>query len=110
MLANKKLKIPESAILAAVLKILRYHPKVAMVWRANSGAYKTDAGRYIRFGFPGCSDILGILMGGRLLAVECKTVSGVLTKDQSAFLEAIRKAGGHAFVARSVDDVIRELG
>ncbi len=98
----------EATVLAHVLLALKYHPCVAMVWRVNSGAVKTDE-RFIRYGFVGCSDILGILKGGRLLAVECKSAKGRLTVAQQSFLEVITKAGGLAIVARGVDDVIRGL-
>ncbi len=98
----------EATILAHVLMALKYHPRVAMAWRVNSGAVKTDD-RFIRYGFVGCSDILGILRGGRLLAVECKSAKGRLTVAQQSFLDTITKAGGLAIVARGVDDVIEGL-
>ena len=57
----------------------------------------------------GVSDILGILPGGRLLAVEVKTNRGRVSPLQQLFLDAINRKGGLAFVARSVDEVRMEV-
>ena len=53
----------------------------------------------------GVADILGILPGGRFLAIELKSATGTLTKEQKSFLEAINANGGVAFMARSIEDV-----
>lgn len=99
----QSLKPRERDILQAVLHLCRIHPAVYWVARINSGAFKVE-GRYVRFGFPGCSDILGQLRDGRMLAIETKTPKGRLTADQDEFL---RKVGhkGVSVVARSVEDV-----
>lgn len=100
---------PEAAALVEVLKALRAHPAVAWCERMNSGA-ATVGNRFIRFGWPGCPDVLGQLNGGRLLGVEVKAQAGRLRPEQALFLERIRAAGGVAFVARDCRDVLRELG
>ena len=56
----------------------------------------------------GCPDILGIYKG-KFLGIEVKTKSGKLSERQALFIEQINLEGGIAFVARSVDDVIKEL-
>ena len=99
---------PEAAALVEVLKALRAHPAVAWVERMNSGAARMGA-RFVRFGWPGCPDVLGQLRDGRLLGVEVKAPTGKLRPEQSVFLERIRGAGGVAFVARDCRDVLREL-
>ena len=66
--------------------------------------------RFIRFGWPGCPDVLGQLKDGRLLGVEVKAQAGRLRPEQALFLERIRCAGGVAFVARDCRDVLRALG
>lgn len=99
---------PEAAALAEVLKVLRAHPAVAWCERQNSGAAKVG-NRFIRFGWPGCPDVLGQLRDGRLLGVEVKSRTGRPSPEQSLFLERIRAAGGVAFVARDCRDVNREL-
>jgi hypothetical protein len=57
----------------------------------------------------GISDILGIWKG-RFLAIEIKRPGGQLTVEQQRFLDRVKIEGGVSFVARSVDDVITELG
>ncbi|MGH7605433.1 MAG: hypothetical protein ACRENK_15735 [Gemmatimonadaceae bacterium] len=98
----------ERDIQRAVLLALKLHPKVALAWRQNTGAARYDEA-YVKFSFRGCSDILGMLVGGRLLAIEVKRAGKDASADQHAFIAAVRQGGGVAFVARGVDDVIREL-
>ena len=100
---------PEAAALVEVLKAVRTHSLVAWAERQNSGAAKVG-GRFIRFGWPGCPDVLGQMKDGRLLGVEVKAKAGKLRPEQAVFLERIRGAGGVAFVARDMRDVVRELG
>jgi hypothetical protein len=99
---------PEAAALVEVLKALRTHPAVAWAERMNSGAAKVE-GRFIRFGWRGCPDVLGQLKDGRLLGVEVKAQAGRLRPEQTLFLERIRCAGGVAFMAPDCRDVLREL-
>ena len=98
----------EAAALVEVLKALNTHPAVAWCERMNSGAARIGA-RFVRFGFKGCPDVLGQLRDGRLLGVEVKAQAGRLRPEQAVFLERIRGAGGVAFVARDLRDVLREL-
>ena len=81
--------LPEAAALVEVLKALKAHPAVVLCERMNSGAAKVG-GRFIRFGFTGCPDVLGQLKDGRLLGVEVKGPTGKLRPEQSVFLERIR--------------------
>jgi hypothetical protein len=99
---------PESAALVEVLKALRAHPSVDWCERMNSGVAKVG-NRYIRFGWTGCSDLLGMLRDGRILAVEVKSPSGKLRPAQAVFLERVNAAGGIAFMARDLRDVHRLL-
>lgn len=103
---------PESAALAEVLQALRTHPAVAWCERMNSGAHVvqgTAGRRFIRYGFKGCPDVLGMLRDGRLMACEVKAPKGRLRPEQAAFLELVRAAGGLAFVARDCRDVFAAL-
>lgn len=99
---------PEAVALIEVLKALRAHPAVVWCERMNSGAARVG-NRFIRFGWPGCPDVLGQLKDGRLLGVEVKGPTGKLSSEQAVFLERIRGAGGVAFVARNCRDVFSNL-
>lgn len=111
-----RLKRPEpkeADVLSAVLKVLAMHPRVAWAHRFNTAAgklmRKNGASQWMKFGFPGCPDVLGQLRDGRALAVEVKRPSGKETPEQVAFLECVRANNGVAVVARSVDDVMQAL-
>jgi hypothetical protein len=108
-----ELHVPERDILAAVLELLARHPRVAWAKRMNSGVTnyrdKTGEQRWVRYGFPGCPDIVGQLRTGQMLGIECKSDTGRPTDEQQAVLDTINAAGGLAFVARSVDDVWKAL-
>ncbi len=99
---------PEAAALHEVLLALRNHPSVCWVERMNSGAVKVGT-RFIRFGFVGCADLIGMLTDGRFLACEVKSKTGRLSPEQTAFLSQINNNGGIGFVARNCADVFREL-
>lgn len=77
----------------------------AVVWRNNVGAYKDHTGRMVFFGLcKGSSDLIGMYKGV-FLAIEVKTPTGKLRKEQRLFLDLVRNAGGLAGVARCEDDV-----
>ncbi len=104
-------------MLRAVKRALELHPRVAWVERLNSGAGQiafADGGKsqWLRFSWRGAPDLIGQLADppGVMLCVEVKRPSGKLRPDQHAFLDTVRKQGGVAFVARSVDDVKEQLG
>lgn len=106
----------EAQVLSSVLTFLKRHPNVVWVSRMNSAAGKLVRGQgaqqvsqFMRFGFPGCPDIHGMLKGGRALYVEVKRPSGRLTDEQREFLQQAANHGGCAFVARSIDDCVRAL-
>jgi hypothetical protein len=112
--------VAERDVLAAVLELLEHHPRVAWCRRFNTGATKFTGAdgktRWVSFAFRGCSDVLGQLRPvppnpiGAFLAIECKRDGEKPTEEQAAFLDTVSAAGGTAFVARSVDDVMRALG
>jgi len=99
----------ETALVKACLEYLRLIG--CFVWRNNTGMLYNKAGRPVAFGKVGSSDILGMLPGGRFLAVECKVGRGQVTKLQRAFLDEVRVMGGLAIVVRdSVDSLVDRLG
>lgn len=100
--------MPEAAALVEVLMTLRAHPLVAWCERMNSGAANIG-GRFVRFGWTGCPDVLRQLKDGCLLGVEVKAEKGRLRPEQTIFLDRIRVAGGVAFTVRDCWHVLREL-
>ena len=117
----------ESEIQKAVLAHLALVPGV-VAFRMNTGAFSGEykgRRRFVRFGKRGLSDIIGWRhedMGvddqgnwcsvsvARFLAIEIKKPGKPPTPEQAAFLAQVKAAGGLAFVATSVDDVVKELG
>lgn len=106
----------EADIVRDCLEMLRSRGIYA--WRQNGGGKtEKDAGgrkHFVRFAaVPGISDIIGLLPGGRLLAIECKRPGETPTEHQHAFLSAIRRRGGLALLitdARDLSDFLdREL-
>jgi hypothetical protein len=102
----------ESALVQACLDLLKL--RGILCWRAgNHGVRRTDqTGRtfWTHKGLRGVSDILGVLPGGRILAIECKLPKAEVTEAQQWFLETVQALGGLAGVCRSVADLERLLG
>ncbi len=94
---NRKLRISEHDITISIRNLLKtfniFH------WKNHGGP----------MGARGVPDILGIYQG-RLLGIEIKTATGKPSPEQERFIQNINAAGGLAFVARSVEDVIEKLG
>ena len=104
----------ERDVLKAVWKYLAHHPKVQWITRMNSGTAMADFGNAgmvpLRFNYKrGMSDLLGQLKDGRIICVECKREGVALQDHQREFLNEVRSAKGVSFVARSVDDCIKEM-
>ena len=103
---------PEAETQAAILQYLSLCGIFA--WRQNTlptPIVRSRNGVRAVLGFRptsvrGVPDILGVLSGGRLLAIEVKSPKGKLSEQQSEFLRVLGERGALAFVARSVQDVI----
>jgi len=90
----------------------------ARVFRNNVGLFDTKDGRKIRTGLcVGSSDLIGWTpvqvrpdMVGKKVAIftalEVKAGRGSATKDQAAFIEAVKNAGGIAEVVRGEDQAL----
>lgn len=98
----------EAKIQKAVLNVLKWHPCVAWATRVNSGRI---AGLWLAS--KGTSDIIGMLKGGRLLAIEVKGPKGRVKESQREWIDHINENGGAAYIVRSSQEVsqilIREL-
>lgn len=94
-------------------------PRSIRLFRNNSGQLTTSSGHVVRYGVgsPGGSDLIGwtpykitIDDVGKTIAVftavEVKTGKLKPTKEQLNFIDQVRKSGGRAGVAYSVEDAI----
>jgi hypothetical protein len=64
---------------------------------------------FVRFGFKGISDIIGIMPGGRFLAVECKVPGRKPTPEQERFIGEISRKGGAALVVHDAAELMKML-
>lgn len=106
----KKKASPTNELTKAVVAMLTLEGCFA--WRQNNGAvYDPTRGAFrANSSTPGISDVLGFEMTTcRLMAIEIKTGSDKLTKDQIRFLNRIRRAGGFACEGRSLDQIRSEF-
>ena len=102
---------PEGRVKAAILRYLERRGFFA--WNNPSGTVRITPEGWLHFGKKGSVDILGCLPGGKLLAVEVKSITGRLSPEQSVFLEKVRGLGGVAVVVKSMrelDEALRREG
>jgi hypothetical protein len=97
----------EAFIQRDILAAWGAHPQLRLV-RMNTGAAMVR-GQLVRFGLPGMADIMGLIKGGRALAIEVKTATGRQREAQKTFERVFTEWGGLYILARSVDDVDRGL-
>lgn len=85
--------------------------KIGFFWKNTSGGF-FDGKSFRRHASPyairGTSDILGILNGGRFVALEVKDKSGI-TEEQAVFIRKVVELGGVGACVRSLDDVRKAL-
>ena len=116
----------ETATVKAILSYL--HLRGYLAWRQNSRVVMLPGkggkpAPYRMGGVKGMADVLGVVLWcmfnnqpvqgrctcqyhtGRVFAIEVKSAEGKPTVEQTAFLAAVVRAGGLAFIARSVKDV-----
>lgn len=97
----------------------RLDPKLeldlGLAWRQNIGTAQArdqhgSVTRSVDFGFPGLSDVLIILPGGRFVPVEFKNANGQLRPAQRLFRARCLRIGVPFLLGRSVPYVLTELG
>lgn len=123
----------EGQIQSEILYYLSVNSSVKFYWRNNTGGTTTiykGKSQFFRWGYPGSSDIIGIMGDGKFLAIEVKTEKDFKylskyydkiktyirlnkrqehLKKQIEFIERIVESNGVAFFACSTDIVIKEL-
>ena len=95
----------EADVLRTVLDLLA--ARRILAFRLNTGAMKIGR-RFMRFGVPGMSDVVAFPSGG-VLWIECKSTCGVQSDLQRSFQAQVESAGHKYVIARSVEDVLREV-
>jgi hypothetical protein len=99
----------EADIQSAILLTFGARPELRL-WRSNTGAAQTVAGRWVRYGVPGQADISGIrLPHGQFVQIEVKSATGRQTEAQRKWQRMVEKFGGLYVLARSVEDVERAM-
>ena len=115
---------PEGLIVKAVLDYLA--ARHVLAFRMNSGAMKDEylgKLRFIRFGVPGCADILAFpevtvhCAGGCRRTItaplpvwlECKTEKGKQSELQASFEKQVTAAGHLYAIVRSIEDAKKAL-
>jgi len=94
----------------------------ATIFRNNCGVAVYPDGSRVKYGIcnPGGSDLIGWqsikitpdMVGQRMarfVALEVKSTTGIIKKEQINFIDNVRKAGGIAGVVRTTDDAIALL-
>jgi hypothetical protein len=89
----RKFMLAERTVLRDCSELLDRHPFIAFWYRANVGAMNVN-GRYIKFSFRGCSDLIACSVRGRFVAVEVKATGKHATDEQQSFLDNVNAAGG----------------
>lgn len=92
------------------------------LFRNNCGTYEKD-GNWIKYGLanPGGADLIGWrpltitqeMVGqtvAQFTAVEVKSKTGRVTKEQQAFLDIVNQQGGKGIVARNPQEALTALG
>lgn len=87
-------------LLNRILILLHSH-QLGRFWSNATGAIKSSNGHFQRYGLKGSSDILGISKCGQFVAIEVKTGSGRLSKEQVNFRKMILDNNGLYTVIRS---------
>ncbi len=78
-------------------------------WRNYVGAVIRLEGAFSPNPAKGMPDIMGLLKDGRLFAIEVKVGTTALSLAQKQRIADLNAHGGLAFVARDLEDVIRNL-
>jgi hypothetical protein len=94
-------KRSETSLVKACLSLLE--ARGVFAFRCNTGAAKIG-NRFIRFGTPGCADILAVGPQGRLWAIEVKVGRNPLSDDQRRFKANIERSGGFYIEVRDSID------
>jgi len=80
------------------------HSRGIYCWRNNTGTIKVRS-RYIKFGYKGSPDIIGLTQKGVFFGVEVKKSGGSMSEEQKQFREAILTSNGIYIKATCIEDL-----
>lgn len=103
-LTDRKNDNPEARVNAAVKEWLTLHR--VFFFRVNTMGTPLPGGGYRPASTRGISDFIAIIKG-QFVGLESKSDVGRQSDDQRDFEDAVKAAGGHYYVIRSVDDLER---
>ena len=106
--AKRRARPREDSIQKAVVKILRAHPGVALVWHTPNERQSEKQRRYlysmgVQNGIP---DLMMILKNGTHIAIELKRPGEKPSAIQLEILKILKNSGWKTGVCRSVDEVL----
>lgn len=101
-----KPKLKEQQIQKDIMDYLEL--KHAVVVKVNNTGIRKEDGSYIPPRQKGISDLL-VCFQGKFYAIEVKVPGNKTSIFQEEFLQNVRRAKGIAFVAYSIDDVMKHI-
>lgn len=105
--SKPKRRRPEAIVKAAVIDWLTIHRCLVIPY--EPGYWSPTHKRYITIGKAGVSDVLAVLPGGRLLAVEVKAATGRKREAQELFIERLKCLDALAVRVKSVMELEKYL-
>ena len=93
---------PENAVRRGAKTLLEFKGYFCSI--VTNRAIMNKKGQMYFQGSPGLPDLLAI-RGGCVVAVECKTFSGMLSESQKAWRQEWERHGGHYVVYRGPNDL-----
>ncbi len=102
---------PETVIMKSIIDSLAWRFRGRLkIWRNNTGATKTAAGGFVRYGEVGSADIFGVLSPeGRFVALEVKQPGKKPTAAQSEWLREVKEHGWIAAVVSSPEEAVAAI-
>lgn len=92
----------------------KYLQSQVMAWLTNHGFWfrrvpvqgvRGSKGARMKNPMAGMPDLIGLLPGGRLFAIELKTAEGTLSPIQEKTIAELEAKGALVIIARNLDDV-----
>lgn len=99
----------EQQIQKAIIDYLRLKKYVVFKHHSTGSTVRKNKAVFFKHGDRGVADIIACSPTGQFVAIEVKKKKGVVSDDQFAFLKAVILNKGIAFIAHSIDEVVKTL-